>query len=115
MTHELDECDNSVISWQPESEADVSAGGEGTSGGTVKRGLSVEAAAAAGQDVKRFRTAAGTTSTVSSAGRRSLSIYLQNYQLRLHILDKSARQKKQPGVNDDGKHLADVARICFTP
>uniref|UniRef100_A0A8C2Z7K4 Transformation/transcription domain-associated protein n=1 Tax=Cyclopterus lumpus TaxID=8103 RepID=A0A8C2Z7K4_CYCLU len=65
-----------VIKWelqrikdqQPESEAEVVAGGEGTSGGAVKRGLSLEAAAAtataAGQDVKRFRTATGAASTV---------------------------------------------------
>ncbi|KAM3592100.1 uncharacterized protein V6R79_012555 [Siganus canaliculatus] len=61
-----------VIKWelqrikdqQPESEAEVGAGGEGTSAGAVKRGLSLEAAAAAGQDVKRFRTAAGAASTV---------------------------------------------------
>ncbi|XP_019114303.1 transformation/transcription domain-associated protein [Larimichthys crocea] len=62
-----------VIKWelqrikdqQPESETEVGAGGEGTSGGAVKRGLSLEsAAAAAGQDVKRFRTATGTASTV---------------------------------------------------
>ncbi|KAM7371044.1 hypothetical protein PAMP_010544 [Pampus punctatissimus] len=60
-----------VIKWelqrikdqQPESEAEVGSGGEGTSGAAVKRGLSVESAAA-GQDVKRFRTAAGATSTV---------------------------------------------------
>uniref|UniRef100_A0A4W6FA16 Transformation/transcription domain-associated protein n=2 Tax=Lates calcarifer TaxID=8187 RepID=A0A4W6FA16_LATCA len=60
-----------VIKWelqrikdqQPESEAEVAAGGEGTSGGAVKRGLSLEAAAT-GQDVKRFRTAAGAASTV---------------------------------------------------
>ncbi|XP_044193060.1 transformation/transcription domain-associated protein [Thunnus albacares] len=60
-----------VIKWelqrikdqQPESEAEVGTGGEGTSGGAVKRGLSVEAATA-GQDVKRFRTAAGAASTV---------------------------------------------------
>ncbi|XP_054454287.1 transformation/transcription domain-associated protein isoform X2 [Anoplopoma fimbria] len=66
-----------VIKWelqrikdqQPESEAEVVAGGEGTSGGAVKRGLSLEGAAAAaataaGQDVKRFRTATGAASTV---------------------------------------------------
>ncbi|XP_034562998.1 transformation/transcription domain-associated protein [Notolabrus celidotus] len=62
-----------VIKWelqrikdqQPESETDVAAGGEGTSTGAVKRGLSLEAAtAAAGQDVKRFRTATGSASTV---------------------------------------------------
>ncbi|XP_074518771.1 transformation/transcription domain-associated protein isoform X2 [Halichoeres trimaculatus] len=62
-----------VIKWelqrikdqQPESETDVGAGGEGTSAGAVKRGLSLEAAAAAaGQDVKRFRTATGAASTV---------------------------------------------------
>ncbi|XP_067433517.1 transformation/transcription domain-associated protein [Thunnus thynnus] len=60
-----------VIKWelqrikdqQPESEAEVGTGGEGTSGGAVKRGLSVESATA-GQDVKRFRTAAGAASTV---------------------------------------------------
>uniref|UniRef100_A0A7N8XSK2 Transformation/transcription domain-associated protein n=1 Tax=Mastacembelus armatus TaxID=205130 RepID=A0A7N8XSK2_9TELE len=60
-----------VIKWelqrikdqQPESEAEVAAGGEGTSGGAVKRGLSLEAAAS-GQDVKRFRTATGAASTV---------------------------------------------------
>lgn len=70
----------SVWARQPESEAEVVAGGEGTSGGAVKRGLSVDAAApaaaaatsaattaAAGQDVKRFRTAAGAASAVSSA------------------------------------------------
>ncbi|TMS22538.1 Transformation/transcription domain-associated protein [Larimichthys crocea] len=50
---------------EPESETEVGAGGEGTSGGAVKRGLSLEsAAAAAGQDVKRFRTATGAASTV---------------------------------------------------
>ncbi|XP_073345581.1 transformation/transcription domain-associated protein [Pagrus major] len=62
-----------VIKWelqrikdqQPESEAEVGAGGEGTSAAAVKRGLSLEAAAAAaGQDVKRFRTATGAASTV---------------------------------------------------
>ncbi|KAM6963550.1 transformation/transcription domain-associated protein isoform 2-T2 [Tautogolabrus adspersus] len=62
-----------VIKWelqrikdqQPESEAEVGAGGEGTSAGAVKRGLSLEAAAtAAGQDAKRFRTATGAASTV---------------------------------------------------
>ncbi|XP_060883442.1 transformation/transcription domain-associated protein isoform X2 [Labrus mixtus] len=62
-----------VIKWelqrikdqQPESEAEVATGGEGTSAGAVKRGLSLEAAAtAAGQDVKRFRTATGAASTV---------------------------------------------------
>ncbi|TKS90042.1 Transformation/transcription domain-associated protein 350/400 kDa PCAF-associated factor [Collichthys lucidus] len=62
-----------VIKWelqrikdqQPESETEVGAGGEGTSGAAVKRGLSLEsAAAAAGQDVKRFRTATGAASTV---------------------------------------------------
>ncbi|KAM7381938.1 hypothetical protein PAMA_012683 [Pampus argenteus] len=60
-----------VIKWelqrikdqQPESEAEVGSGGEGTSAAAVKRGLSVESTAA-GQDVKRFRTAAGATSTV---------------------------------------------------
>ncbi|XP_023285012.1 transformation/transcription domain-associated protein isoform X1 [Seriola lalandi dorsalis] len=60
-----------VIKWelqrikdqQPESETEVAAGGEGTSGGAVKRGLSLESATA-GQDVKRFRTAAGAASTV---------------------------------------------------
>lgn len=63
-------CLSLYLLWQPESEADVGAGGEGTSGGAVKRGLSVEAAAA-GQDVKRFRTAAGAASTVSSFGHHS--------------------------------------------
>ncbi|XP_054624116.1 transformation/transcription domain-associated protein isoform X2 [Dunckerocampus dactyliophorus] len=60
-----------VIKWelqrikdqQPESEADVGPSGEGTSGGAVKRGLSADAATA-GQDVKRFRAAAGAASTV---------------------------------------------------
>ncbi|KAM9336144.1 transformation/transcription domain-associated protein isoform 1-T1 [Symphorus nematophorus] len=60
-----------VIKWelqrikdqQPESEAEVGAGGEGTSAGAVKRGLSLEAATA-GQDVKRFRTATGAAATV---------------------------------------------------
>lgn len=50
---------------QPETEAEAGGGGEGTSVGAVKRGLSLESAAA-GQDVKRFRTAAGAASTVSS-------------------------------------------------
>lgn len=49
---------------QPEMEAEAGAGGEGTSAAAVKRGLSLEAAAA-GQDVKRFRTAAGAASTVT--------------------------------------------------
>uniref|UniRef100_UPI003AACBC11 transformation/transcription domain-associated protein isoform X5 n=1 Tax=Centroberyx gerrardi TaxID=166262 RepID=UPI003AACBC11 len=62
-----------VIKWelqrikdqQLESEAEAGASGEGTSGGSggVKRGLSVDTAAA-GQDVKRFRTATGAASTV---------------------------------------------------
>ncbi|XP_025765462.1 transformation/transcription domain-associated protein isoform X1 [Oreochromis niloticus] len=60
-----------VIKWelqrikdqQPESEAEVGPGGEGTSGAAVKRGLSLESAGA-GQDVKRFRTATGAASTV---------------------------------------------------
>ncbi|XP_013874747.1 transformation/transcription domain-associated protein isoform X2 [Austrofundulus limnaeus] len=59
-----------VIKWelqrikdqQPESESEVVTG-EGTSGPAVKRGLSLESAGA-GQDVKRFRTAAGAASTV---------------------------------------------------
>lgn len=65
-------CLSLSLPWQPESEAEVGAGGEGTSGAAVKRGLSLEAAAAAaaaaatGQDVKRFRTATGAASTVSS-------------------------------------------------
>lgn len=49
---------------QPETEAEAGAGGEGTSAAAVKRGLSLEAAAA-GQDVKRFRTTAGAASTVT--------------------------------------------------
>lgn len=57
---------------QPESEAEAGVGGEGTSVGAVKRGLSLEAAAA-GQDVKRFRTAAGAASTVSSVHPVTLS------------------------------------------
>ncbi|XP_006800997.1 transformation/transcription domain-associated protein [Neolamprologus brichardi] len=60
-----------VIKWelqrikdqQPESEAEVGPGGEGTSGAAVKRGLSLESAGA-GQDVKRFRTATGAASAV---------------------------------------------------
>uniref|UniRef100_A0A8C5E214 Transformation/transcription domain-associated protein n=1 Tax=Gouania willdenowi TaxID=441366 RepID=A0A8C5E214_GOUWI len=60
-----------VIKWelqrikdqQPESETEVVPAGEGPSGAAVKRGLSLEAASP-GQDVKRFRTAAGTASTV---------------------------------------------------
>ncbi|XP_051770334.1 transformation/transcription domain-associated protein isoform X1 [Ctenopharyngodon idella] len=61
-----------VIKWelqrikdqQPESEADSGSVGEGTSGasGAMKRGMSVDSA----QDVKRFRTAAGTVGTVFS-------------------------------------------------
>ncbi len=47
---------------QPESEVDPGSVGEGTSGasGAMKRGMSIDSA----QDVKRFRTAAGTVSTV---------------------------------------------------
>ncbi|XP_024913092.1 transformation/transcription domain-associated protein [Cynoglossus semilaevis] len=61
-----------VIKWelqrikdhQPESEGEAAAGGEGTSG-AVKRGMSLDSAStAAGQDVKRFRTATGAASTV---------------------------------------------------
>ncbi|XP_033841268.1 transformation/transcription domain-associated protein [Periophthalmus magnuspinnatus] len=60
-----------VIKWelqrikdqQPETEAEAGAGGEGTSGVGVKRGLTGDAAAT-GQDVKRFRTATGAASTV---------------------------------------------------
>uniref|UniRef100_A0A7N5ZVI2 Transformation/transcription domain-associated protein n=1 Tax=Anabas testudineus TaxID=64144 RepID=A0A7N5ZVI2_ANATE len=53
-----------VIKWELQRIKDqqVSTGGEGTSGAAVKRGLSLDAAA--GQDVKRFRTAAGAASTV---------------------------------------------------
>ncbi|XP_053269961.1 transformation/transcription domain-associated protein isoform X1 [Pleuronectes platessa] len=65
-----------VIKWelqrikdqQPESEAEAATVGEGTSGGTVKRGLSLEGAAA-GQDVKRFRTAAGAATSSAVFGR----------------------------------------------
>lgn len=57
--------------WQPESDAEVGTGGEGTSGAAVKRGLSLEAGTA-GQDVKRFRAATGAASTVSSI--HSLSV-----------------------------------------
>lgn len=46
--------------WQPESEADATAGGEGTSAGALKRGASVDSA----QDVKRFRTATSAVGTV---------------------------------------------------
>lgn len=60
--------------WQPESEAEVGAGGEGTSGAAVKRGLSLEAAAAAaGQDAKRFRTASGAASAVSLIHHHSVA------------------------------------------
>lgn len=47
---------------QPESETDSVSVGEGTSGASaaMKRGISVDSA----QDVKRFRTAAGTVGTV---------------------------------------------------
>lgn len=61
-----------VIKWelqrikdqQPESETDSVSVGEGTSGASaaMKRGISVDSA----QDVKRFRTAAGTVGTVFS-------------------------------------------------
>nr|XP_061807203.1 transformation/transcription domain-associated protein-like isoform X1 [Nerophis lumbriciformis] len=59
-----------VIKWElqrikdqlPESEGEVGSSGEGTSG-TVKVGLSTDSATP-GQDAKRFRTAAGTASTV---------------------------------------------------
>ncbi|XP_076025723.1 transformation/transcription domain-associated protein isoform X2 [Genypterus blacodes] len=76
-----------VIKWelqrikdqQPESEAEVAAGGEGTSGAAVgvKRGLSTEtppAAAATGQDVKRFRTAAGAGAAASTVFGRTQSM-----------------------------------------
>lgn len=50
-----------IMFWlQPESEADTTAGGDGTSSGALKRGASVDSA----QDVKRFRTAAGAVGTV---------------------------------------------------
>ncbi|XP_060795703.1 transformation/transcription domain-associated protein isoform X1 [Neoarius graeffei] len=57
-----------VIKWelqrikdqQPESEADATAGGEGTSSGALKRGAPVDSA----QDVKRFHTATGAVGTV---------------------------------------------------
>lgn len=60
-----------VIKWelqrikdqQPETETDVGVATEGTSAVGVKRGMSVDAAAA-GQDVKRFRTATGAASAV---------------------------------------------------
>lgn len=60
-----------VIKWelqrikdqQPESDAEVGPATEGPSGAVVKRGLSLEGAAA-GPDVKRFRTAAITTAAV---------------------------------------------------
>ncbi|XP_077481952.1 transformation/transcription domain-associated protein-like isoform X1 [Stigmatopora argus] len=59
-----------VIKWElqrikdqlPESETEGGSGGEGTSG-AVKVGLSADGATP-GQDAKRFRTAAGTASTV---------------------------------------------------
>ncbi|KAK2866294.1 hypothetical protein Q7C36_002350 [Tachysurus vachellii] len=57
-----------VIKWelqrikdqQPESEADATAGGEGSSSGALKRGASVDSA----QDVKRFRATTGAVGTV---------------------------------------------------
>uniref|UniRef100_A0AAV2L9X2 Transformation/transcription domain-associated protein n=1 Tax=Knipowitschia caucasica TaxID=637954 RepID=A0AAV2L9X2_KNICA len=60
-----------VIKWelqrikdqQPETDAEATASGEGTSGAAVKRALTGDAATA-GQDVKRFRTATGAASTV---------------------------------------------------
>ncbi|XP_010768421.1 transformation/transcription domain-associated protein-like, partial [Notothenia coriiceps] len=91
-----------VIKWElqrikdqlPDSDAEAVAGGEGTSGGAVKRALSLEAssssavtapggggggvgggagaaaAAAAGPDAKRFRTATGAPSAVSLFRKR---------------------------------------------
>lgn len=69
-----------VLVWQPESESEVGAGGEGTSG--VKRGLSLESGAA-GQDVKRFRTATGPASTVSliHSARFSCCIFILFFSL----------------------------------
>uniref|UniRef100_A0A3Q2QU59 Transformation/transcription domain-associated protein n=1 Tax=Fundulus heteroclitus TaxID=8078 RepID=A0A3Q2QU59_FUNHE len=60
-----------VIKWelqrikdqQVDCRSEPVAAGEGTSGGAVKRGLSLESAGT-GQDVKRFRTAGGPASTV---------------------------------------------------
>lgn len=63
MSNSLEPVSSPVSAWQPESESEVGAGGEGTSG--VKRGLTLESGTA-GQDVKRFRTATGAASTVSS-------------------------------------------------
>lgn len=62
MWHSLYPVSSLVLVWQPESESEVGAGGDGTSG--VKRGLTLESGAT-GQDVKRFRTATGAASTVS--------------------------------------------------
>ncbi|XP_061666078.1 transformation/transcription domain-associated protein [Syngnathoides biaculeatus] len=64
-----------VIKWElqrikdqlPDSETDVGSSGEGTSG-AVKGGLSADGATPA-QDAKRFRTAAGTASTVFGRGQ----------------------------------------------
>lgn len=71
--------------WQPESEAEVAAGGEGTSVSAVKRGLSLETAAAAGQDVKRFRTATGATATVSLICYPSVSCKITLSWFRYHV------------------------------
>ncbi|XP_061561693.1 transformation/transcription domain-associated protein isoform X2 [Phycodurus eques] len=64
-----------VIKWElqrikdqlPDSEAEIGSSGEGTSG-PVKGGLSADGATPA-QDAKRFRTAAGTASTVFGRGQ----------------------------------------------
>lgn len=71
---------------QPETEAESGAGGEGTSAAAVKRGLSLEAAAA-GQDVKRFRTAAGAASTVALIPLPHPST-LETYEMRLQAPEK---------------------------
>ncbi|CAG04456.1 unnamed protein product [Tetraodon nigroviridis] len=75
-----------VIKWElqrikdqlPESESEVGAGGEGTSG--VKRGLTLESGTA-GQDVKRFRTATGAASTVSSIHSAALVSFIARVTL----------------------------------
>lgn len=77
---------------QPETEAEAGAGGEGTSAAAVKRGLSLEAAAA-GQDVKRFRTTAGAASTVAYPPPAPLAlppskIFLETYAMWLQAPEK---------------------------
>uniref|UniRef100_A0A3Q2UJ62 Transformation/transcription domain-associated protein n=1 Tax=Fundulus heteroclitus TaxID=8078 RepID=A0A3Q2UJ62_FUNHE len=112
-----------VIKWelqrikdqQPESESEVAAG-EGTSGGAVKRGLSLESAGT-GQDVKRFRTAGGPVfgRSQSMPGTESLltkPVEKQHTDTVVNFLIRIACQQVNDSTNVAGSPGELLSRRC---